>query len=78
MEVGGPYELCTGLVIGPNDLCTGLISEDKEPPCDVGLSTKHGWNIHKWRKEVNVKKTWCKLSSGLFGWRRQRVTSWRK
>ena len=59
-------ELCTGPVSGLNDSCMGLKSEDK-----------HAGDIHKWRKEVNVKKTWCKLSSGLFGWRRQKVTSWR-
>jgi hypothetical protein len=66
VEGGGPDELCTGLGSGLNDSCMGLKSEDK-----------YAGDIHKWRKEVNVKKTWCKLSSGLFGWRRQRVTSWR-
>ena len=76
VEGGGSDELCTGLVSGPNDSCTGLMSEDKEPQCDV-VSMKHAGDSHKWRKEVNVKKTWCKLSSGLFGWKRHRVTSWR-
>ena len=52
-----------------DDLCTGLYKTSMKP--------KNVGGVHKWRKEVSVKKTWCKLGSGLFGWRRRQVISWR-
>jgi hypothetical protein len=69
----------TGDGVGPDDLCMGFARDDKKPQCDNKLSMqpKNGEAVHEWRKEVSVKKTWCKLGSGLFGWRRKKVTSWR-
>ena len=60
---------------GPDDLCTGFVRPQYVD--ELRMKPKNDGDVHKWRKEVNVKRTWCKLGSGLFGWRRQKVTSWR-